>query len=90
MEEVESDIKKEIQTQVREILRKQGYLVDSYFEGDYKTWIGVYACPEDKPTYLDPATSEDVYLQNKYRIDGFKQDFAEWFEWSIEDGIVQS
>lgn len=90
MEEVEADVRKELETQVREILRKQGYLVDSYFEGDYKTWIGVYARPEDKPTYLDPVTSEDAYLQNKYRIDGFKQDFAEWFEWSIEDGVVQS
>ncbi|MGM0207211.1 hypothetical protein IGI96_001722 [Enterococcus sp. DIV0421] len=90
MEEVEPDVRKELEAQVREILRKQGYLVDSYFEGDYKTWIGVYARPEDKPTYLDPATSEAAFLQNKYRIDGFKQDFAEWFEWPIEDGVVQS
>lgn len=29
-----------IKNQVREILRKKGYLVDSYFEGDYETWVG--------------------------------------------------
>ena len=78
-----------IKNQVREILRKKGYLVDSYFEGDYETWLGVYARPENKPTYLDPTTSEDAYLQNRYRVDGFKQDFAEWFEWEIENGEVK-
>ncbi|WP_249540745.1 hypothetical protein, partial [Escherichia coli] len=75
--------------QVREILKKKGYIVDSYFESDYVTWVGVYARPENKPTYLDPATSEDAYLQNKYRVDDFKQDFAEWFEWEIANDIVQ-
>lgn len=44
---------------------------------------------ENKPTYLDPTTSEDAYLQNRYRVDGFKQDFAEWFEWEIENGEVK-
>ncbi|OJG49244.1 Uncharacterised protein [Enterococcus gallinarum] len=78
-----------IKNQVREILRKKSYLVDSYFEGDYETWVGVYARPENKPTYLDPTTSEDGYLQNRYRVDGFKQDFAEWFEWEIENGEVK-
>ena len=68
---------------------EKGYLVDSYFEGDYETWVGVYARPENKPTYLDPTTSEDAYLQNRYRVDGFKQDFAEWFEWEIENGEVK-
>ncbi|AOM34916.1 hypothetical protein AAFB63_002276 [Enterococcus faecalis] len=78
-----------IRNQVREILKKKGYIVDSYFESDYVTWVGVYARPENKPTYLDPATSEDAYLQNKYRVDDFKQDFAEWFEWEIANDIVQ-
>lgn len=67
-------------------LRKKGFVVDSYFEGDYDTWIGVYARPKDKPTYLDPSTAEEARLQDKYRVDGFKQDFSEWFEWKIKNG----
>jgi hypothetical protein len=78
----------EIKNQVREILKKKKYIVDGYFEGDYDTWVGIYARPEDKPTYLDPSDEEEVALQNKYARNGFKQDFAEWFEWKIENGQV--
>ena len=43
-----------LKAQVREELKEQGFIIDSSFEGDFKTWIGVYARPKDKPTYLDP------------------------------------
>ncbi|WP_195958031.1 Phi-29-like late activator [Enterococcus gallinarum] len=78
--------KEEIEALVRSELHKKGFVVDSYFEGDYDTWIGVYARPKDKPTYLDPSTAEEARLQDKYRVDGFKKDFSEWFEWEIKNG----
>lgn len=65
-------------------LDKKGYIVDSSFEGDYATWIGVYARPKDKPTYLDPANEKDAELQARYQRNGFKQDFAEWFDFKID------
>lgn len=77
-----------IQQQVRDRLLKDGYIVDSEFEGDYATWVGVYARPKDKPTYLDASTAEEAALQNKYRVDGFKRDFSEWFEWEINEGKI--
>ena len=47
----------------------------------------MYARPSDKPTYLDAITEKEAELQNKYRDEnGFKRDFAEWFEWRIENG----
>lgn len=70
------------------ILSKMGYIVDSYFEGDYATWIGVYARPKDKPTYLDPRDAEEAALQEKHSVNGFKQDFSEWFEWEIKDNEI--
>ncbi|AUB53360.1 Phi-29-like late activator [Enterococcus mundtii] len=81
---------KELENQVQKILDKKGYIVDSYFEGDYDTWIGVYARPKDKPTYLDPANAEEATLQEKYSLNGFKQDFSEWFEWEIKNNEVVS
>ncbi|MGH1892199.1 Phi-29-like late activator, partial [Enterococcus durans] len=41
-----------LKQRIREILSKKGLIVDGSFEGDYVTWIGVYARPKDKPTYL--------------------------------------
>lgn len=76
----------ELQRKVRDILTKKGFIIDGYFEGDYVTWIGVYARPKDKPTYLDPSNAEEARLQEKYSVGGFKQDFSEWFEWEIIDG----
>lgn len=70
------------------ILNKMGYIVDSYFEGDYATWIGVHARPKDKPTYLDPRDAEEATLQEKHSVNGFKQDFSEWFEWEIKDNEI--
>ncbi|WP_438843578.1 Phi-29-like late activator [Enterococcus sp. AZ029] len=76
----------ELKKQARVMLEKKGYIVDSAFEGDFEKWIGVYARPKDKPTYLDPADGEEVGLQELYSVDGFKQDFAEWFEFEIKSG----
>ena len=78
----------ELKKQARMLLEKKGLVVDSPFEGDFEKWIGVYARPKDKPTYLDPVDGEEVALQELYSIDGFKQDFAEWFEFELVDGRV--
>ena len=78
----------ELKKQARLLLKKKGYIVDSPFEGDFERWIGVYARPKDKPTYLDPANAEEVVLQEKYSVNGFKQDFSEWFEFEIKDNVV--
>lgn len=77
---------KELKKQARLLLKKKGYIVDSPFEGDFERWIGVYARPKDKPTYLDPTDGEETGLQELYSVDGFKQDFAEWFEGEIVEG----
>lgn len=77
----------EIKKQVRSILNKRNFVIDGCFEGDFVNWVGVYARPSDKPTYLDAITEKEAELQNKYRDEnGFKRDFAEWFEWRIENG----
>ncbi|MFR2550364.1 MAG: hypothetical protein ACLS8D_00310 [Clostridioides difficile] len=76
----------ELKKQARLLLEKKGYIVDSPFEGDFERWIGVYARPKDKPTYLDPTDGEEAGLQELYSVDGFKQDFAEWFEGEIVEG----
>lgn len=79
----------ELKQQARVLLEKKGYIVDSPFEGDFERWIGVYARPKDKPTYLDPTDGEEVGLQEVYSVDEFKQDFAEWFEGEIVEGKVK-
>nr|WP_306179167.1 hypothetical protein [Campylobacter jejuni] len=79
----------ELKKQARVLLEKKGYIVDSSFEGDFERWIGVYARPKDKPTYLDPTDGEEAGLQELYSVNGFKQDFAEWFEFEIVNGIVK-
>ncbi|MFG5465797.1 Phi-29-like late activator [Enterococcus faecalis] len=79
----------ELKQQARVLLEKKGYIVDSLFEGDFERWIGVYARPKDKPTYLDTTDGEEVGLQEVYSVDGFKQDFAEWFEGEIVEGKVK-
>lgn len=79
----------ELKQQARVLLEKKGDIVDSPFESDFERWIGVYARPKDKPTYLDPTDGEEVGLQEVYSVDGFKQDFAEWFEGEIVEGKVK-
>jgi len=79
-----------LKAQVREELKEQGFVIDGSFEGDFSTWIGVYARPKDKPTYLDPQDDKELKEQEKYSINRLKQDFSEWFEWGIENlKIVQ-
>ncbi|HGC5962563.1 Phi-29-like late activator [Enterococcus faecalis] len=79
----------ELKQQARVLLEKKGYIVDSPFEGDFERWIGVYARPKDKPTYLDPTDGEEAGLQELYSVDGFKQDFAEWFEFEVVEGKLK-
>ena len=75
-----------IKAQVREELTKKGFLIDSSFEyGDNNEWVGVNAGPQDKPTALDPYDEEEEKEQEKYAINGMKQDFVEWFEWDIKN-----
>lgn len=78
----------QLKEKVRNLLAEKGFVVDGYFEGDYATWIGVYARPKDKPTYLDPRDAEEAALQEKHSVNGFKQDFAEWFEWDIKENEI--
>ncbi|ARM67607.1 hypothetical protein LW81_037 [Lactococcus phage LW81] len=77
---------KQLKEQARKELTKKGFVIDGSFEGDFKTWMGVYARPSDKPTYLDPSDGKEAEEQAKYAINGFNQDFSEWFEWEI-DGL---
>ena len=79
----------ELKKQACFLLEKKGYIVDSPFEGDFERWIGVYARPKDKPTYLDPTDGEEAGLQELYSVDGFKQDFAEWFEFEVVEGKLK-
>ncbi|KAJ83801.1 hypothetical protein [Enterococcus faecalis] len=79
----------ELKKQARVLLEKKGYIVDSPFEGDFERWIGVYARLKDKPTYLDPTDGEEAGLQELYSVDGFKQDFAEWFEFEVVEGKIK-
>ena len=58
----------ELKKQARLLLEKKGYIVDSPFEGDFERWIGVYARPKDKPTYLDPTDGEEAGLQELYSV----------------------
>ncbi|PQG48404.1 hypothetical protein CUS80_00255 [Enterococcus faecium] len=79
----------DIRKQVLSILSKKKFVLDGSFEGDFSTWVGVYARPADKPPYLDPVNAEEAELQNMYRDeDGFARDFSEWFEWEIINGTV--
>ncbi|MFS7398075.1 hypothetical protein [Carnobacterium maltaromaticum] len=80
----EQDSIEVVKQKVREFLREKGYLIDSSFEGDFTTWVGVYARPRNRPTYLDPSDSEEAAFQDKFSINGFNQDFSEWFEWKIK------
>ncbi|EHQ9018145.1 hypothetical protein KI103_003155 [Enterococcus faecalis] len=75
----------ELKEQARTELNEWGLIIDGCFEGDFETWIGCYARPKDKPTYLDPQNDKEAEEQEQYSINGFKQDFSEWFEWEIKN-----
>lgn len=82
--------KGELEAKARKLLLAKNFVPDSYFEGDYATWLGVYARPKDKPTYLDANNHEEHLLQEKYSQNGFKRDFSEWFEWKIvNDELIE-
>ncbi|MEX1447882.1 hypothetical protein [Enterococcus sp. C76] len=74
------DGKEVLKEEVRKFLYEKGYEIDSSFEGDFVTWIGVYARPKGKFTYLDSVDEEaNLYV---------KQDFGDWFEWKIQNGYL--
>lgn len=78
-----------LKEQVRTILARENYVPET-FEGDFETYIGVYARPKDKPTSLDSSNEKEAREQDTYRINGMVQDFTEWFEWEIiHDKIVE-
>lgn len=59
-------------------LKSKGFVIDSWWEGDGRTWIGCYAHPKGKPAYwADPVD------ENSIPKDGI--DHSEWFEWYIRD-----
>lgn len=79
-----------LKDQARKELNEHELIVDGCFEGDYETWLGVYARPKDKPTALDPMTAEEARLQDAYAVNGFKQDFSEWVEWDIVNNHLEN
>ena len=79
----EQDTIEVIKEKVREFLSEKGYVAET-FDGDFETWIAVYARPVNMPSSLDPSDWEEAALQDKYGRNGFKQDFSEYFEWKIK------
>jgi hypothetical protein len=81
-----------LKKEIAKLLINKGYLKDSDFEYCFKkdySFLGCYARPKDKPTYLDPQNNEESYLQEYYAIDGMKQDFSEWVElYRLSNGII--
>lgn len=59
-------------------LKSKGFVIDSRWEGDGRTWIGCYAMPKDKPPFW-----ADVWDENSIQKDG--NDYAQWFEWYTRD-----
>ena len=79
----EQDTIEVIKEKVREFLSEKGYVAET-FDGDFETWIAVYARPVNMPSSLDPSDWEEAALQDKYSRNGFKQDFSEYFECKIK------
>ncbi|KXF71703.1 hypothetical protein [Enterococcus faecalis] len=71
--------------QARKELQERGLIIEGNFEGDFETYIGCYARPINKPTALDPANE-----QEKYAVNGFPQNFTEWYEWEIINGKLEN
>jgi len=59
-------------------LKSKGFVIDSRWEGDGRTWIGCYAMPEGKPPFW-----ADVWDENSIQKDD--NDYAQWFEWYTRD-----
>ncbi|MHC5216833.1 hypothetical protein ACYSNR_09200 [Enterococcus sp. LJL128] len=86
---MDEETRERLKEEARQLLDKKGFIVDGMFEGDFIQWVGAYARPKDKPTYLDPADEAEAMLQDKYSVNGFKQDFSEWFEWKVVNGQLE-
>ncbi|EMJ5457070.1 hypothetical protein OP594_002673 [Enterococcus faecalis] len=87
---VETKSVEQLKEQARNDLHQRGLVVEGIFEGDFETYIGCYARPLDKPTALDPMNEKEAQEQAKYAVNGFPQDFAEWFEWDIVNGELEN
>lgn len=86
----DNEFVKGLKNQANEQLAKRHLKIDGCFEGDFTTWIGCYAIPENKPTALDPMNEEEAKEQDKHRINGMVQDFSEWYEWEINNGKLEN
>ena len=49
-----------VKEKIGNYLKRKGFLIDSPFEGDFIKWVGVYARPMNRPTYLDANDSEEA------------------------------
>lgn len=79
-----------LKDQARNDLYQRGLVIEGNFKGDFKTYIGCYARPLDKPTGLDPMNEKEAQEQAKYAVNGFPQDFTEWYEWEINHGKLKN
>jgi len=77
--------KEQLKEQARKELQQKGLIIEGSFERDFETYIGCYARPIYKPTALDPINEQEALEQEKHVINGFPQDFTEWYEWEIEN-----
>lgn len=83
---VETKNVEQLKEQARNDLHQRGLVIEGIFEGDFETYIACYARSKDKPTALDPSNEEEAKEQAKYAVNGFPQDFSEWYEWEINNG----
>lgn len=82
--------KEQLKEQARKELQERGLIIEGTFEGDFETYIGCYARPINKPTALDPANEQEAQEQEKYAVNGFPQNFTEWYEWEIINGKLEN
>lgn len=80
----------QLKEQARKELQERGLIIEGNFEGDFETYIGCYARPINKPTALDPMNEQEVQEQEKHAVNGFPQDFTEWYEWEINNGKLEN
>lgn len=80
----------QLKEQARKELQERGLIIEGNFEGDFETYIGCYARPINKPTALDPMNEQEVQEQEKHAVNGFPQDFIEWYEWEINNGKLEN
>ncbi|EMF0128875.1 hypothetical protein EQ856_08930 [Enterococcus hirae] len=83
-------IKEQLKEQARKGLQERRLIIEGSFEGDFETYMGCYARPINKPTALDPMNEQEVQEQEKHAMNGFPQDFTEWYEWEINNGKLEN